>query len=252
MMFNRPEDSHKHSLRTLESLYEYDDFMESVASVIDLGCGQALDLVWWATRTTRHDNPEPLNIRCIGLDLGDVPSSIKKYPNISYQQLDFEGQINVYRDSKYDVLWCHDAFQYAIDPLNTLVRWRDIADDNAMLIIILPQTMNIQGKHTDFIQPSGQYYHHSLVSMMHMLALTGWDCHDGFFMKRPEDPWIHTIVYKSLQAPRDPRRTTWYELADSGLLPNSAVKSVMSHGYLRQQDLVLPWLDKNLYSYHKH
>ncbi len=84
------EKSHAHSLETLNILYEYDDFMESINTLVDLGCGQGLDLEWWATRTTRDDNPKPLNIKCTGVDILSSLPVAKKYPNITYQLLDFE------------------------------------------------------------------------------------------------------------------------------------------------------------------
>jgi hypothetical protein len=79
-----------------------------------------------------------------------------------------------------------------------------------------------------------------------MLAVNGWDCNAGFFLKRPQDNWIHAIVYKSDHAPMDPKTTSWYDLVDKNLLPETAVTSIKRHGYLRQQDLVLVWIDKNL------
>ena len=79
-----------------------------------------------------------------------------------------------------------------------------------------------------------------------MLALTGWDCRSGFFKKTPTDPWLHAVVYKSDQEPRDPKTTRWYDLVDAGLLPDTADKSIQKKGFLDQRDLVLPWLDKNL------
>jgi len=59
-------------------------------------------------------------------------------------------------------------------------------------------------------------------------------------------------VYRSTVEPQDPRTTTWYQLADQGLLPDSAVAGIQRHGYLRQQDLVLPWLDRSLASFQDH
>jgi hypothetical protein len=44
----------------------------------------------------------------------------------------------------------------------------------------------------------------------------------------------------------DPKTTTWYELAEKNLLPETATASVQRHGYVRQQDLVLAWIDKSL------
>ena len=79
-----------------------------------------------------------------------------------------------------------------------------------------------------------------------MLAVNGWDCNSGFFLKRPDDDFIHVIAYKSTHAPMPYSTTTWYELAEKDLLPETAVTSIRRHGMPRQQDLVLSWIDKNL------
>ena len=245
-MFRNAEESHAHSLQTLDVLFEHDDFMSSIDSVIDLGCGSGIDLEWWATRTTRDENPIPLNIDCTGVDLHNNLSLTKRYTNVRYQQTDFETSIVLGKKNKFDVLWCHDAFQYAIDPMGTLSHWWNIANDSAMLVIVVPQTTVMAQRSQAFYQPSGCYYHHTMVSLMHMLAVSGWDCASGFFLKRPNDPWIHAAVYKSSHAPMNPRQTSWYDLIEKKLLPESAETSIMKHGYLRQQDLLIPWLDKNL------
>ena len=245
-MFSNPEESHKHSFETLKMLYEYDDFMASIRTVIDLGCGSGLDLEWWASATTRDEVPRHLNINCTGVDLAQELPIARKYPNINYQPTDFEGTINTPKKSKYDVLWSHDSFQYAVNPLQTLNSWWNIASDNAMLVIIVPQTVNIQRNQISFYQPSNCYYHYSIVSLIHMLAVTGWDCKNGFFLKRPQSPWLHAVVYKSEHKPMDPAKTNWHTLSEMGLLPDSADRSVYAHGELYQPDLVLPWLDHSL------
>lgn len=245
MFFRNPEESHAHSLQTLNWLYEHDDFMASISTLIDLGCGTGLDLEWWATRTTRDETPQPLDIKCTGLDLIDTPSVARKYSNITYQRNNFETQIHTPKKTKYDVLWSHDSFQYAINPLETLKLWHSIAEPGGMLCLIVPQTTNIEYRKLSFIQPSGCYYHYTLVNLIHMLAINGWDCSSGFFMKAANDPWLHAVVYRSDVGPIDPA-TSWYQLAETGLLPESAVASINKYGFLNQNDLVLPWLDKNL------
>lgn len=252
MTFRNPEESHAHSLETLNWLYEHDDFMASIDTLLDIGCGTGLDLEWWATRTTRDETPIPLNINCTGIDLLDSLPMAKKHPNITYQHNNFEETIFTPKKKKYDVLWCHDTFQYAINPLETLKLWRTVAAPNAMLAIILPQTTNIEHRKMSFSQHNSCYYHHSIVSLIHMLAVTGWDCRAGFFKKDPSDHWLHAIVYKSEHAPMDFRTTSWYQLADKDLLPTSAVESIQRHGFLKQEDLVLPWLDKNLTWFGQH
>jgi SAM-dependent methyltransferase len=245
-MFRNAEESHAHSLKTLNMLYEYDDFMSSIGTLVDLGCGSGLDLEWWATRTTRDDNPEPLNIDCIGVDLLPQLSVAKKYSNITYQSTDFETQINPKKDKLFDVLWCHDAFQYAINPIATLSQWWHIANDGAMLALVLPQTTSFKSKQNIITQETGVYYHHTVVSLIHMLSVAGWDCAGGFFKKQPDDMWLHAVVYKSQHKPMDPKTTTWYELADRKLLPESAEQCIKRFGELKQQELLVSWLDKSL------
>jgi len=242
--FTSGEHSHQHSLETLNQLYEYDDFMLSVETMVDMGCGTGLDLEWWATRTTRDDTPKPLNIRCTGIDSAPELSVAKKYHNVTYKSLDIETFIP--KDKKtYDVIWCHDVFQYMINPFQTLRNWRETMSPDGMLVLILPQTTNLEFKAQAFDQPDGVYYNWTMVSLIHVLAVSGFDCAGGFFLKNPDDPWLHAVVYNSNHPVMDPRSTRWYELSERGLLPESAVDCIQRHGYLRQRDLVLPWLDKS-------
>jgi hypothetical protein len=87
-----------------------------------------------------------------------------------------------------------------------------------------------------------------MVSLMYMLATAGWDCGAGFFKQTLTEPWIHAVVYKSNQPPQNPRNTNWHTLVEQNLLPQSAVKSIYAHSALRQQDLVVPWINGSLLS----
>jgi SAM-dependent methyltransferase len=246
-MFIHPGDSHLHSLETLNQLFEYDDFMLSIRTLVDLGCGNGDDLAWWATRETRDDVPEPLNIECVGVDLGENLPIAHDYKNITYQRGNFEDQLHAPKDG-FDILWCHDAFQFARDPIKTLSNWWHIASPGGMLSITIPVTQEIHRRQLSYELPSGCYYHHTMVSLMYMLATAGWDCGSGFFKQMPGDPWLHAIVYRSEHAPQNSRETTWHSLVDLNLLPESAAKSIYNHNALRQQDLVVPWVDHSLLS----
>jgi SAM-dependent methyltransferase len=247
MKFTRPGDSHAHSLQILNQLYEYDDFMSSIRTLLDLGCGPGDDLRWWATRTTRDESPEPLNIRCTGVDLAPELSLTQQHNNVFYQSVDFEDNISP-TPKGFDVLWCHDSFQYAQNPVATLSKWWHLTSDGGMLCLSIPQTVRIHRQQFDYQLPSGCYYHHSMVSLIYMLATAGWDCNTGFFLQTLTDPWIHAIVYKSQTTPMNPKNTSWHQLAELNLLPMSAARSVHAHNYLRQQDLVVPWIDHSLSS----
>jgi hypothetical protein len=239
--FANPNKSHEHSLKTLNLMYGYDDFMESIGTVADLGCGdQLLDLEWWVTRATRDDNPIPLNIQGTAVDK-DTPS--RQIQNIVFSKHDLHTFNQTKR--KFDILWCHDTFQYLAHPYQALKSWRDIADKDSMLVLILPQTVNIEYNVQEFNLQLGHCYHYTMTSLIYMLAVNGWDCAGGFFKKDPEDPWLHAIVYKSEHEPVEPG-TSWYHLCEKGLLPETAANSVNKYGYVKQSDLVLPWLDKSL------
>jgi len=210
----------------------------------DMGCGAGLDLEWWATRTTRDDDPQPLNITCQGIDRERSLRVTNTYANVKFLQDDFESLAHPPRN-RFDVIWCHDSFQYVLDPLRTLRYWRSLMNPNAMLVLILPQTTNVQGEVLAYDQPDYVYHNWTIVSLIHALAVSGFDCHGGYFLKNATDPWLHAVVYRSEQPEFDPRTTRWYHLAEAGLLPESAVQGLRRYGVVRQRDLVLPWLDKN-------
>lgn len=249
--FTTPANSHQHSLKTLNLLYEFDDFMESVGTVADMGCGsEGLDIEWWATRTTRdEENPEPLNIKCTGIDLVSGTRSARDHKNIVFLQRDFE---NFDDEMEFDVIWCHDSFQYSLNPLNTLANWWHKLTPGGMMILILPQSTNVEFNELAFDQWSGSYFNHTIVSLMHQLSVNGFDCRDGFFKKAINDPWIHAIVYKSEHEPMNPKEMNWYKLDELELLPESASQSLKRFGHVRQRDLVLPWIDKSLAWFGQH
>jgi SAM-dependent methyltransferase len=249
--FSSPELSHLHSLETLNYLYEYDDFMQSITSVVDMGCGAGHDLEWWATRTTRDQSARPLNIKCVGVDQVPELAMTHKYRNIRYSNRDFE-QTFPSQKNKYDVVWSHDSFQYAITPIATLSNWWETMSEGGMLAIVIPQTTNLEFNVQAYDQYDYCYYNWTMTSLIHALAVSGFDCGSGFFKKMPTDCWLHAVVYKSKHKPQDPRSTSWYQLSDLDLLPESAMQSVQRHGHVRQRDLLLPWLDKSLMSMAQH
>jgi len=239
MSFSSEIESHQHSLETLDLLYSYSDFMESVDSVCDMGCGkEAFDMEWWATQEVDDDDGAiALNIKCTGVDVFNT--ALLKHDNFEYNQHDFETPM----DKKFDVIWCHDSFQYALNPVETLKNWYHILDESGMLVIIVPSTTNLEYNKLALAQPNFHYFNYTLDGLIHMLAVSGFDCESGFFQQHINDKWIKLVVYKSDVLPMDPKDTTWYELADKGLLPETGADSINKYGFMKREDLVLKWLD---------
>jgi len=244
--FSSLQDSHRHSLQTLELLEGYNDFMESITTMADFGSGQeGLDIEWWATRMSNDEIPVPLNIDCTAVDIMESCRMTARYKNVKYTNQDLEKEYTAaYKN--FDLIWCHDVFQYFQYPLDALKHWRKVSAPGGMLVLIFPQNVNVEGSVKAYDQQDGQLYNWTMISLIHHLALAGWNCAEGFFSKRANSPWIHAAVYNTDQPARNVRETSWYDLAESGLLPESLAKSVNKYGYARERDLIVPWLDKSL------
>jgi hypothetical protein len=242
--FNNGRESHEHSLRVLEIISCYDSFLDSLSVVADMGCGSGEDISWWATLETRDDPPVPYNYTCYAVDK-DIKQLSNDLPeNVIKLEGNFEDRII---PRTVDLMWSHDSFQYAINPLQTLKNWNAQMSVNGMLVIIVPQTSNYQ--YNRFVNRvyDGCFYQYNVCNLLYMLAVNGFDCKDSYMYKAPNDPWIHLAVYKTDVAPMDPATTRWYDLVEKGLLHESLVASINKHGHLRQEDIILPWLDKDWY-----
>jgi len=243
--FRNPYHSHEHSSYVLDLLYGYDDFLESVTTVADLGCGGGLDINWWATLTNKEDPFEPYNFDCYAVDIDTNRLVVDLPENVTVIKGDFETAL---LPKPVDVLWCHDAFQYAINPLSTLKLWNQQMNVNGMMILTIPQQINYHHNRLVHRTMNGCYYNYTYGNLMYMLAINGFDCRDAYFYKRRENPWIYAAVYKNSENFLDPRTTNWQHLADQGLINDNCIASVNSYGYLRQEDIVHAWLDKDYYS----
>lgn len=237
--------SDRHSVSILNLLREYDSFLDSLKTIVDMGCGTGEDITWWATLETRDDPPVPYNYNCFAVDrdAGKL-SQVPDLPNIHKMERDFNG---VCVPVKADLVFAHDCLQYSTDPIATLRNWNELMNVNAMLILSVPQHSGVEDNKYYSKSHSGCFYHYTPVNLIYMLAVNGFDCRDAYLLKKFNDPWINIAVYKSNVEPMDPTTTTWYDLVDKGLLHPTVINSVNKFGYLRQEDVLYPWLDKENY-----
>jgi len=242
--FTSQEQAFQHSKKhILDLFYQYDDFMESIGRVVDLGCDtEALNMLWFANATTRDEQELPLNIKCVGQS--DIDKLLVKHNSISFQK--GAPELLSKTKKKFDILYCYDTLHFILDPYQALRNWWNIANKDAMLVIAVKQTTNVEFNVLEYNTQMNYKHHYTVPILLYMLAVNGWDCKGGFFKKAIDDPWIYVVVYRSDIKPMNPQTTNLYNLIeDTELLPDVAVKSIEKYGMIRQKDLVLPWLDSN-------
>ena len=83
-----------------------------------------------------------------------------------------------------------------------------------------------------------------------MLALNGFDVNDFYLQKEQFVDIIQVITYKE----RKPLsyNTSWYEMADMGILNDNIKEIVLQNNILSDQGLVTRWLDGTVYDYRWH
>lgn len=247
MAFKNPYESHDHSRQILDLIYTYDSFLDSLSVIADFGCGSGLDVEWWATLETRDDPPEPRNyfVYAVDQDLSKLDDNVREIPGVKAIQGDIEQERVISRNC--DLLWCHDVFQYVVNPLQTLKYWNNQINLNGMLVLTLPQNIHYQYNRLNNYSYNGTYYNHNIISLMYMLAVNGFDCKDAYFYKNINDPWLYAAVYKSTVEPMDPKTTTWFDLIDANLVNDSVSQSLNRYGCVKQEDLLTVWLDRDFY-----
>lgn len=246
--FKTPYESHLHSRQTLDIIYQYDSFLDSLEVIADFGCGLGLDAEWWATLHTRDDPPEPRNYLTYAIDKKPniVNRDIKELPNLHVFEEDFDNSNNIFTKPA-DLVWCHDTFQYITNPMQFLKSVNEHMNVNGMFILIFPQATHYAYNRLQTHSYNFCYYNHNMVNLMYMLAVNGFDCNDAYFKKDDNDPWLYAAVYKSDTPPMDPATTSWYHLAEKNLLNESVVECLNTFGYVKQEEIVTAWLDKDFY-----
>ena len=238
--------SHLHSLEVLNLIYEYDSFLDSLESVADFGCGAGLDTNWWATLTTRDEPPEPRNYITYAVDknVKNINKEVAELPNVTVIEADIDDN-DPPVPRPVDLIWCHDTFQYITNPLGTLRSFNYQLNVDGMLLLMFPQHQYYQYNRINYESRDGCFYNHNIINLIYMLAVNGFDCSDAYFKKDLNNSWIYACVYKSHVDPMNPKTTTWLDLVDLGLVNDSVGNSINKFGHVRQEELLIKWLDKD-------
>ena len=223
-----------------------------INDILDIGCGKCYDLSWWVNINDGDlKNPQPLNIKCVGLDIIKPSNKESMHENIYFVEHDFNSTDRLpFSDRKFDVVWCHDVLQYAHNPLKLLGAINHQMAINSMLYICVPSTVNVlYGKFHNYTF-SKYYSTFTMTQLIYLLALNGFDCKNGYFKKNAYEDIIQITTYKNTE-PFD-YASSWYNLLEKNVFSDNISKIISSKGYLTDNGLVTTWLDGEVYDYRYH
>lgn len=226
----------------LDMILHYSEFTNQLDVIADMGAGAGHYSHWWGSQSIM-DGAKARKYTVLAVDDKIQMDNKNRLPNIKQIRKDWDN--TGIQKNMVDLIWCYNSFQQSIDPFNTLRHWHSIMQENGMLMLAIPQNNYIDdlSRWQVDLKPDC-YYTYNMVTLIRMLATSGFDCREGFLRQRRHDPYLWAAVYKSKHEPMDRRSTTWYDLRDMKLLPVTADDCIMKYGYLKQEFLTLEWLDR--------
>lgn len=210
-------------------------------TVLDVGCGDGRHASWWGTRRpwTEKEEFAPFT-QCKAIDL--VEPHYQYTNDFEFQQGDYH-KLPWTKDT-FDIIWSHYSLQYSTNPHRALWEWRRVLKPDGRLYLTVPSH--------DYWYKERVYHqveHHwgsnfTLVSLIYMLALCGYDTGRGHYYKTKKDPYIRidVPVNTKLKKPLDNLSTSLYDLVDLKLLPPHISNIVSSKGILKDEDFITTWV----------
>ena len=172
-MFKNADHSHEHSRFVLDRLAEHTDFLRSLRTIVDVGSGAGLDARWWAD-TIGNLNITNHTVYAVDRDEKSFDSSLLTN-NIQTLTQDYE-QLTLPKPA--DLIWCHNSFQYCLNPLQTLKQWNLQMKTDAMLVLTVPLHVGYKYNRLQTRSYSGCYYSYNICNIIHMLAVNGFDVYE--------------------------------------------------------------------------
>lgn len=244
-LLSNPANSRLHSLNFLNQIYQYPEMMESIASVLDVGAGTGHDAHWWAMADDGDDNnPVSLGIKVKAFDIQPKWEPEFEHKNITRLEGDWD---TIEFEEKFDVVWAHSVLQEARDPLKFLHKMNTFTSDGGVLCLSVPTTINNFYGEPDYRVYPNVSQSITIVNLIHMLALSGFNSREGFLYKQPGTNIINAFVYKDSNDVFDYTEKSIYDLVD--FLPKSCEEQLNKFGYITNKGLLIKWLSGTIIDY---
>jgi SAM-dependent methyltransferase len=235
-----PQESHQHSLKTLNHLALLEDYLYGLDNITVMGAGIGLDAVWWATLLNSSGHPYNFNVTAVEI----APTvDIKTAGKMSWKFEDM-GSVSL---PLQDLIWCHNALHYSLNPIGNLFHWHKLLRHDGLLIIEVPNLLSVNNHNdrntVDVTISSGIYHVYTMSNLIIQLASAGFDCRSAHFQFDKENGWLRAAVYKTNDEPRI--YTSLYELQETKRLPQCLDNILSGIDRFNESNLVLEWIDRS-------
>ena len=235
-----PQESHSHSLVTLNYLSMLDDYLMGLDNICVMGGGMGYDAVWWASLVSPDGQKYNFNVTAVEVA---PPHNIQTVQGMKWIFEDF----STIELPSQDLIWCHNALHHALNPVATLFHWHKLLQKDGLLIVEIPYSLSIsqhiQHNTVNVNMVNGMYHVYTISSLIVQLASAGFDCRNAHFQFDKQNRWLRAAVYKTTDEPRVYR--SLYELKDTGRLPYCLDAKLSAIDNFDEKDLVLEWIDRS-------
>lgn len=235
-----PQESHQHSLVTLNYLALLEDYLMGLKNIAVMGAGIGLDAVWWASLQNSDSKKYNFNVTAVEIA---PPYNIQTVSGMKWVFEDFE-KVNL---PQQDLIWCHNTLHHALNPVGTLFHWHNLLRKDGILIIQIPYSLSIsehiQHNTVNVNMTSGMYHVYTMSNLIVQLASAGFDCRNAHFQFDKTNAWLRAAVYKTDDQPQ--LYTSLYELHHTGRLPYCLDAKLNGIDNFDEKDLVLEWIDRS-------
>ena len=171
----------QHNVETLTTLNQFQDFIDNIEVVADMGCGLGTDAIWWTSLVDDYGDQRNIKVNAIDREIDKLRN--KRHTNINYMESDFSN--TGLESNSHDFVWAYNSLQYSLNPIQTLSHWWDIMKVDAMLLITLPYNFSVND-HRDILKVDAEYQHNcyfnwTMGNLIMSLIITGFDCRNGHF-----------------------------------------------------------------------
>ena len=235
-----PQESHQHSLTTLEYLAMLDDYLLGIENITVMGAGVGLDAVWWATLVGANGRPYNFNVTAVDI----APSiEIKTAGKMQWRFEDF----STIELPPQDLIWCHNTLQHTLNPVGALFHWHKLMRKDGLLIVEIPYSLSIsrhiEHNTVNVNMVSGMYHVYTMSNLIVQLASAGFDCRNANFQFDKQNGWLRAAVYKTTDEPR--LYSSLYELKETNRLPYCLDAILDGIDNFNESDLMLEWIDRS-------